>query len=227
MMKIGILGTGMVGRTLAAKLTQLNHEIMLGTHDVAETLARNQPDRMGNAPFSEWHKQNPTVKVGTFAEASQHGELLINATNGSGSLAALQLAGAANLGDKVLVDIANPLDFSKGMPPTLWVKDTDSLAEQIQRAFPRLRVVKALNTMNATVMVNPALVGNGDHTVFIGGNDGAAKSAVADLLRSFGWTQIIDLGDLTSARGLEMILPLWIRLMGALQTPLFNFKIVK
>jgi hypothetical protein len=167
------------------------------------------------------------VQLGTFAQAAAHGELIINATNGFAALDILRSVGEANLGGKTLIDISNPLDFSKGMPPTLFVKDTDSLGEQIQRAFPQVKVVKTLNTMTASVMVNPGRLGGGDHTVFVSGNDAAAKAQVTELLTSFGWRDIIDVGDITTARGTEMLLPIWIRLMGALQTPFFNFKIVK
>jgi hypothetical protein len=226
-MKIGILGTGMVGQTIGGRLAQLGHDVMIGTRDVAETLARTAPDGMGNPPFSAWLKQNPKVKLGTFAQAAAHGELVVNATNGFAAIDILKAAGEANLNGKTLIDISNPLDFSKGMPPTLFVKDSDSLAEQIQRAFPRANVVKTLNTMTASVMVNPGQLAGGDHTVFVSGNDAGAKAQVAELLKSFGWRDIIDVGDITTARGTEMLLPIWLRLMGALQTPLFNFKIVQ
>jgi predicted dinucleotide-binding enzyme len=226
-MKIGILGTGMVGQAIGGRLAQLGHDVMIGTRDVAETLARTAPDGMGNPPFSVWLKQNPKVKLGTFAQAAAHGELIVNATNGFAAIDILKSAGEANLNGKTLIDISNPLDFSRGMPPTLFVKDSDSLAEQIQRAVPGVNVVKALNTMTASVMINPGQLAGGDHTVFMSGNDAGAKAQVADLLKSFGWRDIIDVGDITTARGTEMLLPIWIRLMGALQTPLFNFKIVK
>ena len=126
----------------------------------------------------------------------------------------------------MLIDIANPLDFSAGMPPTLFVKDTDSLGEQIQRAFPDAKVVKTLNTINATLMVDPAELADGDHTIFVCGDDAGAKATVTELLRSFGWKDVIDLGDITTARGTEMLLPIWLRLMAPLGTPAFNFKIV-
>lgn len=226
-MKIGILGTGMVGQTIGGRLAQLGHDVMIGTRDVAETLARTAPDGMGNPPFSAWLKQNPKVKLGTFAQAAAHGERVVNATNGFAAIDILKAAGEANLNGKTLIDISNPLDFSKGMPPTLFVKDSDSLAEQIQRAFPRANVVKTLNTMTSSVMVNPGQLAGGDHTVFVSGNDAGAKAQVAELLKSFGWRDIIDVGDITTARGTEMLLPIWLRLMGALQTPLFNFKIVR
>lgn len=225
-MNVGILGTGVVGRTFGAKLAQLGHGVMIGTRDVDRTLAHTEPDYMGNPPFKVWQGQNPQIKLDTFEAAAAFGDILLNCTSGSGSLEALKLAGEANLNGKILIDIANPLDFSKGMPPSLWVCNTDSLGEQIQRAFPQLKVVKSLNTMNANVMVNPALVA-GDHDVFVCGNDVAAKAEVTTLLKTwFGWKSVVDLGDITNARGAEMVLPIWLSLMGALQTPMFNFKVV-
>ena len=227
-MKIGIMGTGMVGQILAAKLAEIGHEVKIGTRDVAKTLARTSTDAFGNPPFSEWQKQHPKVKLATFAEAAAHGEVLMNATSGMGALPTLKSAGEANLNGKILMDISNPLDFSKGMPPTLTVCNTDSLAEQIQKAFPKVKVVKTLNTVNAYVMVNPAQVGNGDHHIFVNGNDAGAKAKVIEYLKKwFGWKEVIDLGDITTARGTEMLLPLWARLFMSLQTPMFNFKIVK
>ncbi len=225
-MKIGIFGTGVVGQAFGGKLAELGHNVMIGTRDVAKTLARSQPDGMGNPPFSAWARQHPQVRLGTFAEAAGHGEILINATNGMASLEALKMAGETNLKGKVLIDIANPLDFSKGMPPSLFISNTDSLAERIQAAFPQTRVVKTLNTMNAFVMVNPRQVAGGDHHVFVSGNDAGAKAQVIEILKNwFGWEHVIDLGDITTARGVEMLLPLWVRLLGAMQTPMFNFKI--
>jgi predicted dinucleotide-binding enzyme len=229
-MKIGVLGTGSVGRAIAGKLAANGHGVMMGTRDPTALLARTEPDAMGHPPFAAWHRENVHVQLGTFAEAAAHGELLVNATNGRGSLPALETAAAAsaeNLDGKVLVDISNPLDFSHGFPPSLFVANTDSLAEQIQRAYPALKVVKALNTVTARLMVNPALI-PGDHDVFIAGNDADAKATVAALLRDeFGWPAVTDLGDLSAARALEMYLPLWLRLMGTLGTPLVNVKVVK
>jgi len=226
-MKIGVFGTGTVGRTLASRLAELGNEVMIGTRDPGKTQAKTAPDAYGNPPFSAWLAGNPRVKFGTFAEAAAHGELLVNATQGSASLEALEKAGEARLSGKVLVDISNPLDFSKGMPPTLFVKDSDSLAEQIQRAFPKVKVVKTLNTLNALLMVNPGQLAGGDHSVFLSGNDAQAKKTVNELLRSFGWKDIIDLGDISTARGPEMLLAAWLRLYGALATPIFNFKVVR
>ena len=226
-MRFGILGTGMVGKTIAARLAGLGHEVKVGTRDPEETMSRTEPDRYGNPPFSAWHEEHPEVGLGTFAEAAAHGETVVNATAGAVSLEALEQAGGDNLSGKVLMDISNPLDFSRGMPPTLLVSNTDSLGEQIQRRFPEAKVVKTLHTMNARLMVDPAQLGGGDHTVFVGGDDAEAKATVKDLLRSFGWIDIIDLGDITTARGTEMMLPVWVQLFGALQKPLFNFKLVR
>lgn len=227
-MKFGVLGTGIVGQTLAAKLGDLHQEVMIGTRDVAATLARTEPDAYGNPPLRTWLEQHPQIKVGTFAQAAAHGEILVNATSGGVSLEALRTIGEQHLNGKVLIDVANALDLSHGMPPSLSVVNTDSLGEQIQRAFPQVKVVKTLNTMNVAVMVSPHLVANGEHEAFVCGNDKEAKAQVTDLLtKGFGWKHVIDLGDITGARGTEMILPLWLRLWGTLQTPMFNFKIAR
>lgn len=225
-MKIAVLGTGMVGRALAARLSGLGHHVTIGTRDPAATLARAEPDGMGNPPFSTWAQTHPQVRLAQIPAAAADAELVVNATNGSGALPALELAGADNLAGKTLIDISNPLDFSGGFPPTLFVKDTDSLGEQIQRAFPEARVVKALNTMNANLMVDPASLG-AESSVFVSGDDTDAKATVTELLQSFGHTDIIDLGDISTARGTEMLLPVWLRLMAALNTPTFNFKVVR
>jgi predicted dinucleotide-binding enzyme len=212
-MKVGVLGSGMVGQAISARLAELGHDVMIGTRD---------PSKLG-----AWHTNHPSIKIGSFADTARHGEIVVNATNGAGSLEALALAGKANLNGKVLVDISNPLDVSKGMPPTLFVTNTDSLAEQIQRAFPSVRVVKTLNTVTAAIMVNPRAVGSGDHTMFVCGNDSGAKETVIGLLRDFGWMHITDLGDISGARGMEMYLPIWLRLWGALGSGMFNVKIVE
>lgn len=226
-MNIGVFGTGMVGRTLAGKLAERGHPVRIGTRNPAETLANTQPDRLSNQTFRDWLTQRPHIQLGTFAEAAAHGVLLLNATVGSGSLDALRAAGAENLNGKILVDVSNPLDFSRGMPPSLFVSNTDSLGEQIQRAFPNVKVVKSLNTLTAALMVNPGLLPE-PTAVFVGGNDAEAKATVTALLKNeFGWQTVIDLGDISSARATEMVLPLWVNLMGVQQTPLFNFKIVR
>lgn len=226
-MKSGVLGTGGVGQTIGAKLAALGHEVMIGTRDVAKTMAHAEPGPFGQTPFSAWLKQNPGIRLGNYAEAARHGEVIINATSGTGSLDALRQSGDDNLNGKILIDLANPLDFSKGMPPTLAVSNTDSLGEQIQRAFPQAKVVKTLNTVTASLMVNPAQLANGDHHIFVSGNDPAAKAQVTEWLTTwFGWKHILDLGDITTARGTEMYLPLWLRLWGALGASMLNIRVV-
>lgn len=226
-MKIGILGTGMVGQTLAGKLSALGHNVMIGTRDPGATLARSDNDSFGNPPFRMFKEEHPAIGLGTFAETARHGEIIINATNGGGALAALEAAGTDAIGSKVLIDVSNPLDFSHGMPPTLSVCNTDSTGERIQRAFPKARVVKTLNTVNAHLMVDPKQLAGGDHTLFVCGNDSGAKGEAVKLLGEFGWTDILDLGDITMARGTEMYLPLWIRLWMATGKPMFSIKVVR
>ena len=215
-MKIGVLGTGVVGTTIGAKLVHLGHEVMMGSRT------------KNNGKAAAWAKATgPKASHGTFADAAQFGETLFNCTSGIASVDALKLAGAANLKGKVLLDIANPLDFSKGMPPILSLCNTDSLGEQIQRTFPDVKVVKTLNTMSCNIMVNPSQL-PGEHDVFVSGNDRVAKAKVTEILKGwFGWKSVIDLGDITAARGTEQILALWVRLMGTLGTANFNVKIVR
>ena len=211
-MYIGVLGTGTVGRTLAQALVDRGHDVRMGARAA------------GNANAVAWaHAAGPLASEGSFADAAAFGELAINATAGAASLDALEMAGAERLAGKVLIDVANPLDTSGGMPPTLTVCNDDSLGERIQRAFPEVRVVKALNTVTAAVMVQPDLV-PGQHTVFICGDDDAAKTQVTVLLEEFGWVagSILDLGDITAARGMEMYLALWLRLWGATGTAMLN-----
>ncbi|HET9859873.1 MAG TPA: NAD(P)-binding domain-containing protein [Nocardioidaceae bacterium] len=212
-MRIAVLGTGAVGRTLAPAFVRLGHEVRVGTRDPAATRERE-----------DWTLDVPLVPYGEVADAA---ELVVNATNGQVSLDALSEAGADALAGVVLLDVANPLDFSAGFPPTLTVKDTDSLAEQIQRAYPGARVVKALNTVNAGVMVDPKRVGDGGTTMFLAGDDAEARALVAELLRALGWRDIIEFEQLSAARGMEMWLPLWVRLMGQLGTADFNLRIVR
>lgn len=226
-MKIAVLGTGMVGQAVAGRLAELGHDVTVGTRDVESTLARTEPDGSGSPPNAVWARAHPTVGLASFAQAAAAAETVVNATAGGVTIEVLHAAGADNLAGKVLIDIANPLDHSQGMPPTLFVKDTDSLGERIQREFPDTRVVKALNIVNADVMVNPRQVTDGDHTMFVSGNDTEAKKAVTGLLESFGHTDVIDLGDISTARGTEMMLPIWLRLWDALGTPMFAFKIVR
>ena len=225
-MNIAVLGTGRVGRAIAARLHELGHEVAVGTRDPRATLARSEPDRMGNPPFARWHSAHPGIGLTTFDLAAAGAELVVNATSGAVTLDVLGLAGAENLAGKVVVDISNPLDFSAGFPPTLFVKDTDSLGEQVQRTFPRAKVVKTLNTLNADVMVHPQTLGESS-TVFVSGDDADAKRLVVGLLESFGHDDVIDLGGIETARGAEMMMPIWLRLMGVLGTAAFNVKVVR
>ena len=213
-MRIAILGTGAVGRTVAGRLVELGHDVTVGTRDVDDTRAR-----------PEWGAGSP-AGLATFAGAAARSELVVHASGGSAALDVLVAAGEDNLAGKVLLDVANPLDFSGGFPPSLFVKDTDSLAERIQRTFPSARVVKSLNTVTADLMVDPGALGE-EHTVFVAGDDADAKAVVSGLLAEFGWRDVIDLGDLTGARGMEMLMPLWLRLFGTLGTATFGVKVVR
>ena len=216
-MKIGILGTGMVGKTIASKLVELGHEVRMGSRAA------------GNENAVAWATEaGEGASEGAFADAAGFGEIVFNCTAGVASLDALKAAGDTNLAGKLLIDVANPLDFSHGMPPSLSVCNTDSLGERIQRAFPATHVVKALNTVNCDVMVEPARV-PGEHIVFVCGNDAEAKEKAVRLLSEFGWRveRVLDLGDITAARSTEMYLPLWLNLMGQLGTLHFNIELAR
>jgi predicted dinucleotide-binding enzyme len=220
-MKFAVLGTGMVGQALAGRLDEFGHQVSLGTRDPDATRART-----GEGEPGAWLAEHEGVTAATFADAAAGAEVVVFAGNGGAALEMLGSAGAGNLDGKVLVDVSNPLDFSGGFPPRLFVKDDDSLAEQIQRAFPGARVVKTLNTMNASLMVHPDRLPEGT-TVLVSGDDPEAKSTVTDLLTSFGHTDVLDLGDLSTARGAEMYVAFWVRAMGALGTAEFNLKVVR
>ena len=216
-MKIAVLGTGMVGHAIGSKLLSGGHEVAMGSRAVDGEAAQQWLRSVGG-----------NGRAGTFADAAAFGEIIFDCTNGANSLTALRQAGAINMNSKILIQIANPLDFSHGMPPSLTVCNTDSLAEQVQREFPEVRLVKALNTMSSMIMVEPSLV-PGDHNLFICGKDQAARAEVADYLCDwFGWRRenILDLGDITASRGLEMFLPLWLRISGALGNAPFNIHVV-
>jgi predicted dinucleotide-binding enzyme len=221
----GVLGTGVVGQTFAAKLAALGHEVRMGTRDVAAARARTEPGQAGAEALGPWLDAHPEVLLATFADAVAGSEILINATSGSVSVDVLHAANLDGFEGKILIDLGNPLDFSSGQLD-LTVKITDSLGETLQREFPNVRVVKALNMMTAAVMVDPASVGGGEHTAFIAGNHEAAKSVVTTLLHSFGWRDVRDLGDISGARGMEAYLVLWVRGMQAFGTPMFNIKLV-
>lgn len=214
-MKIAVLGTGVVGQTIGSKLVHLGHEVMMGSRDSAHPGA------------IAWSKaEGGHASFGTFENAAAFGELLFNCVLGSASLEALRQARAENLKGKILLDLSNPVDYST----ELWtstVTSAESLGEQIQAAFPELRVVKTLNTMNAYVMVNPTKLSE-KSDVFVGGNDIQAKATVVTILRDwFGWSSVIDLGDIRTSRGVEMYVLLWQTLQRVTNTPRFNIKVVR
>lgn len=214
-MKIGILGTGMVGEALGTKLALRGHDVKMGSRTA------------NNEKAAAWvAKAGAKASQGTFADAAAFGEIVLLATKGDVAIDVVKAA-KAGLEGKVLIDATNPLDFSKGMPPTLFITGNDSLGERIQNELPSTKVVKGLNTISAPVMVDPAAIG-ADTDTFVAGNDKEAKASVSRLLQEdFGWKSIVDLGDITASRGLESYLPLWLRFWGALQTPMFNIKLVK
>jgi len=214
-MKIGILGTGIVGTTIGTKLVQLGHEVKMGSRTA------------GNQKALEWVKNNGSKATqGTFSDSAGFGDIVFNCTSGKHVIDALKLADEKNLKGKILIDVSNPLDFSDGTL-LLTVCNTDSLGEQIQRTFPDAKVVKTLNTVNCNVMVKPSLI-SGDHCLFISGNDPAAKAEATKILKEwFEWKSVIDLGDISGARAQEMLLPLWVKLMGIYNSPNFNFRIVR
>ena len=218
-MKISILGTGIVGSTIGSALIKKGHEVKMGSRTPNNEKAAGWVARNGSS-----------ASQGTFEEAVKFAEIIFNCTKGEHSIEALNAAGKENLANKILVDVSNPLDFSKGMPPTLFLVNDTSLGETIQREFKDTKVVKTLNTLNSSLMVNPDKIAKGDHNIFICGDDSPAKQKVISLLHeSFNWKveNIIDLGDITNSRGVEQLLPIWIRLMVALGTADFNFKIAR
>jgi 8-hydroxy-5-deazaflavin:NADPH oxidoreductase len=230
-MRISVLGTGIVGQTFSSRLSNLGHDVLMGTRDVQGKMDEEENDRYGNPPLRDWIKENEAVKLVSFADSAAFGEIIINATNGATSLNALDLATEENLRGKIIIDVSNPLDFSKGMPPFLLdgLNNTNSLGEEIQKEFPGAKIVKTFNTMNCFLMVDPGSVGGGNHVNFLSGNDNDAKNTVREFISQFGWTDknIIDLGDITAARAQESFLLLWVRLLGTLNNPGFNIQIVK
>jgi len=229
-MKIAIFGTGMVGQNLATALASKGHSVTIGTRDVSKSLATSEANAFGMPGFGTWHKANPHIQVATFADAAASSELFINATNGFVILDILQNVPTQNVDKKIMIDAANALDFSNGMPPRAIITDTAgaSVGERLQAAFPTLRVVKALNTITAFAMLNPAAVPGGDSTLFMCGNDAAAKAVVLELLQSYGWKDVLDLGDISNSGAMELMMPIWMRIWGKLgQTTVFNYKIVR
>ena len=225
-MRIAIIGTGGVARTLAGALATGGHDVVLGSRDPAAALARDDVNRQTGTTLAGWSAQHPSVRIVPNAEAATHGETVWNAASGTASIAALE-AGGSDLDGKILVDITNPIVRSDA-GVTLEPFGTDSLAEQIQRTLPNARVVKALNTVTAAVMIDPGSLGGGDHSLPICGNDVAAKREVAGWLTDwFGWRDVYDLGDLTAARAQEAYLLFWLRLMQSNGSSIVSTKIVR
>ncbi|MEU4874290.1 NAD(P)-binding domain-containing protein [Streptomyces sp. NPDC021608] len=213
-MRYAVLGTGEVGRTLGGELVRLGHSVVLGSR------TKDNPAAL------EWARAaGAGASTGTFAEAAAASEVVVNAVSGRVAVTALQAAGAAHLDGKVVLDVSNPLAFEDG-EARLSPVESDSVGEQIQRAFPRARVVKSLNTVNCQVMVDPARV-PGEHQVFVCGDDEDAKGRVTALLGEFGWPagRVIDLGGIRAARGVEMWLPLWLDLMRRFGHADFNLEV--
>jgi 8-hydroxy-5-deazaflavin:NADPH oxidoreductase len=214
-MKIGILGTGMVGETLGTKFVQLGHQVKMGSRTA------------NNENAAKWVAKNgDNASAGTFADATEFGEIVFLCLKGDVEMDVVRSVGPKPFGSKPVVDVSNPLDFSHGMPPSLSICNTNSLGEEVQKALPSARVIKTLNIVNCEVMVEPNKVG-AQPTMFICGNDSTAKTSVTTLLKNLGWTDIIDLGDITKSRATEMLLPIWLSLMQTLGHVNFGFKVVR
>jgi 8-hydroxy-5-deazaflavin:NADPH oxidoreductase len=209
-MKVGIFGTGMVGRILAEKFVDGGNEVMIGTRNIEDTLAKTGQDSMRNIPYKEWQEKNPSVKLGTFRDAAKFGEIIFIATFGNAATEAIQSAGIENFTGKIIIDTTNPLDPSKGVPPAFTATIGNSLGEQIQRLLPEAKVVKAFNTLGMAIIVNPKRE-EGDPVLFIAGNDESAKKQVEEIARSWGWKDIVDFGDISEAFWLEAFGMIWIR----------------
>jgi hypothetical protein len=214
-MRFGVLGTGTVGQAIAGKLASLGHEVRIGSRRAGGDKAKSWAEKAGGG-----------ASEGSFADAASFGEIVFHCTKGETALAALQAAGASNLKGKIVVDVSNPLDFSQGMPPRLRTAPGDSLGEEIQRTYPDAKVVKALNTVTAGLMGNPQKL-EGESDLYVCGNDAAAKRTVTELLQTFGWKTIHDLGDIRGARGTEAYLLFWLQMYGALNTADFNTHVVR
>lgn len=215
-MRIAVLGTGVVGTTLAARLAELGHDVVVGTRSPEATAAKED--------IAAWRAEHPVVGLESFADAAHGAELVLNATSGQVSVDVLGQAG--DLAGKIVLDLSNALDFSGGFPPTIATPQDDSIAEQLQRAHPAAHVVKSLNTLNISVMAHPERLPE-PGTVFVSGDSEQAKATVVSLLGELGHTDVIDLGDITTARGVEWLMPAWVRLVSVLGTPEFNWKVVR
>lgn len=216
-MKYAVLGTGMVGHTLATKLASLGHEVRMG----ARTADNEKAAKWAGAKGAH-------AAHGSFADVAVWADRVIFAVNGANIVEVAEIVGNAAVSDKTVIDVTNPLDMSKGMPPTLipQLSNTTSAGETLQKKLPDARVVKTLNTMNHEIMVDPARV-PGEHDVFLCGDDEAAKKSVVSMLSEFGWTNPIDLGPLAAARGMEGLMPFWLRMWGVVGNADFNYRIVR
>jgi len=214
-MKIGMLGTGMVGEALGTKFVQLGHQVKMGSRTA------------NNESATKWAAKNgANASTGTFADAAAFGEISFLCLKGEVEMDVVRSVGVGPFGGKIVVDVSNPLDFSRGMPPSLSVCNTNSLGEEVQKALPSAKIIKTLNIVNCDIMVDPGKAGE-QPTMLICGNDAAAKTKVTSLLKNLGWSDIIDLGDITKSRGTEMLLPVWLNLMQTLGHPHFGFKVVR
>jgi 8-hydroxy-5-deazaflavin:NADPH oxidoreductase len=220
-MKTGVLGTGMVGEMIGTALIQKGHEVMMGSRTT------------NNEKAAAWAAKNGNKAChGMFEDAAKFGDIIFICVNGSIAADVLQQAGADHFINKVVIDLTNPLDFSNGFPPSLLPNycNTYSLGEEVQKILPAAKVVKALNTVTASLMINANLVNNGYHNLFICGNDIDAKNTVKHFLAdNFNWKPelMIDLGDIKSSRLTEGMIPFWVGVMEAEQSAIFNFMIVK
>jgi predicted dinucleotide-binding enzyme len=201
--RVGVLGTGEVGRRLATGFRSRGHDVMIGSRDP------------GKAELTEWLSADGAgIESGTFAEAAEHGELLVVAVLGNAAEEAIAAAGPDRFSGKVVIDATNPLDFSRGFPPKLSITGEDSLGERIQRALPNAKVVKAFNTIGNAYFVDPSF-SEGQPTMLIAGDDEGAKRTVHDALADFGWSDTVDIGGIEGARELEAICIAWVKIGGA------------
>ena len=200
--RVGVLGTGEVGRRLAAGFRARDHDVMIGSRDP------------GKPDLREWlSDEGAGIEVGTFAQAAAHGEFLVLSVLGSAAEEAIAEAGRENFTGKVVIDAMNPLDFSGGFPPKLSISGEDSLGERVQRALPDARVVKAFNTIGSPYFVDPSF-GEGPPTMLIAGDDEEAKRTVGDVLADFGWSHVVDIGGIEGSRELEAICIAWVKIGG-------------
>jgi 8-hydroxy-5-deazaflavin:NADPH oxidoreductase len=200
---VGVLGSGEVGRRLAAAFRARGHEVKIGSRD---------PDK---PELRDWIAGDGAgIAAGTFAAAAEFGELLVLAVLGNAAEQAIAEAGPGNFAGKVVIDTMNPLDFSRGFPPGLSISGDDSLGEHVQRLLPEARVVKALNTIGNPYFADPLLAGERP-TMLIAGDDEVAKRTVDGVLRSFGWPPAVDIGGIEGSRELESLCILWVKIGGA------------